>query len=120
MPGATMPIYRCHKLVRAAKISRILGQDGESGPDAAVYLHFAPVSIPVCGYMTALETAATSETPMPHEMAFTVHTIEPFSVTNEWITRHRPQVGGYFVCYQDGYSSYSPAEAFENGYAMER
>jgi hypothetical protein len=27
-----------------------------------------------------------------------------------------PKVGGYYVVYEDGYASYSPAEAFEAGY----
>lgn len=31
----------------------------------------------------------------------------------DWYTRHNPQVGGYFVMYKDGYTSYSPAEPFE-------
>lgn len=34
----------------------------------------------------------------------------------EWVNHFKPQVGGYFVQYQDGYASYSPAEAFEQGY----
>lgn len=33
-----------------------------------------------------------------------------------WITKHEPKVGGYYVVYKDGYRSYSPAEAFEDGY----
>lgn len=34
----------------------------------------------------------------------------------DWHQRHNPQVGGYFIQYQDGYQSYSPAKAFEGGY----
>lgn len=34
----------------------------------------------------------------------------------EWVQKHNPQVGGYFVQYADGYQSYSPAKAFETGY----
>lgn len=41
---------------------------------------------------------------------------EEISVTHEWIEKHDPQVGGYLVIYQDGYLSYSPAKAFEEGY----
>lgn len=43
---------------------------------------------------------------------------KPFvhNVDKEWVERHRPEVGGYLVRYQDGYESYSPAEAFEGGY----
>lgn len=33
-----------------------------------------------------------------------------------WMNKHRPQAGGYFVRYADGYESYIPAAAFEEGY----
>lgn len=39
-----------------------------------------------------------------------------FRMSGEWIGKHNPQVGGYFVVYEDGYRSYSPAKAFEEGY----
>lgn len=39
-------------------------------------------------------------------------------VTPHWVTKHKPHSGGYFVRYDDGYESYSPAEAFESGYAL--
>ena len=41
----------------------------------------------------------------------------PFCVDREYVQKHSPQAGGYYVVYQDGYKSWSPAEAFENGYA---
>jgi hypothetical protein len=34
-----------------------------------------------------------------------------------YISKHSPQPGGYYVVYQDGYISFSPAKAFEEGYA---
>lgn len=37
-------------------------------------------------------------------------------VPQEFFVRQRAEVGGYFVRYEDGYQSYSPAEAFESGY----
>ncbi len=40
----------------------------------------------------------------------------PFEVSDEYVRRHNPQAGGYFVVYEDGYRSWSPAEAFESGY----
>lgn len=40
----------------------------------------------------------------------------PFNVTQGYLEKHRPQPGGYYVLYDDGYQSWSPAEAFENGY----
>lgn len=38
-------------------------------------------------------------------------TVEP-----AWIKKNQPQIGGYFVVYGDGYTSYSPSHAFEGGY----
>jgi len=40
-------------------------------------------------------------------------------VSAGYFYKHAPQVGGYYVKYKDGYESWSPAEAFEDGYAME-
>lgn len=40
----------------------------------------------------------------------------PFIVNAEYVRRHQPQVGGYYVQYADGYTSFSPARAFEEGY----
>lgn len=33
-----------------------------------------------------------------------------------WIEQHKAVVGGYYVRYEDGYTSFSPAKAFEDGY----
>lgn len=40
----------------------------------------------------------------------------PIAVSKEYLEKHNPQPGGYFVVYQDGYRSFSPADAFESGY----
>jgi len=43
----------------------------------------------------------------------------PFEVESKYIPLHdpaRPQIGWYFVVYDNGYKSFSPADAFENGY----
>ena len=39
----------------------------------------------------------------------------PLEVGEDYIKRHNPHVGGYYVVYKDGYESFSPAEAFEEG-----
>lgn len=39
-----------------------------------------------------------------------------FKVTDEWLYIHAPEAGGYILAYEDGYMSYSPASAFEDGY----
>lgn len=40
----------------------------------------------------------------------------PIAVDANWYRKHDPQKGGYYVVYEDGYVSFSPAEAFEGGY----
>ena len=44
----------------------------------------------------------------------------PISVDGAYVRKHEPKPGGYYVIYQDGYKSFSPAEAFEQGYSRIR
>lgn len=37
-------------------------------------------------------------------------------VGDDYVNKHAPAIGGYFVEYKDGYQSFSPAKAFEDGY----
>lgn len=37
-------------------------------------------------------------------------------VDGAYLRKHQPSAGGYYVKYADGYESWSPAEAFEEGY----
>lgn len=39
-------------------------------------------------------------------------------VSAEWVDKHKPEEGGYYVVYEDGYASFSPAKAFESGYTL--
>lgn len=39
-----------------------------------------------------------------------------FVVPPEYVNKHGPQEGGYYVVYDDGYKSFSPGKAFEDGY----
>ncbi len=43
---------------------------------------------------------------------------EPFQVDKHYWSKHNPEAGGYYVQYEDGYASWSPAEAFEEGYTL--
>ena len=88
---AEMPRYKCHKEVRALKIARI-----EFDHDKA-----------------RAENRETdgSATITPAEGGYT-----PFKVDANYVHKHKPQAGGYYVVYKDGYRSWSPAEAFEDGY----
>jgi hypothetical protein len=35
-----------------------------------------------------------------------------------WMAKNKPEIGGYLVEYSDGYTSYSPKKAFEEGYEL--
>lgn len=41
----------------------------------------------------------------------------PRHVSPEFVAKHDPVAGGYFVAYADGYESFSPAAEFEGGYS---
>lgn len=41
------------------------------------------------------------------------------SVPDDTFKRGRPAVGDYIVIYEDGYISWSPAKAFEDGYTRQ-
>lgn len=88
--GATteLPLYNCHKQVRAAKITSIRGE-----PDGSHVLVLASLQDDGGDPLLAVVPA-------------------------DFIAKHSPAIGGYFVLYKDGYSSYSPADAFEDGYAL--
>lgn len=89
--GATeMPKYVCHKEVWALKIAKVV-RDGE-GED---------------------RESDGSATLYPENDRFA-----PFKIEHEYVHKHNPQAGGYYVVYKDGYKSFSPAEAFESGYTL--
>lgn len=94
--SAEMPRYQCHKRVWALKIKSIemridTTSSSESGPPS----------------YSALIT--------PEEAGYA-----PFEVSVEYVAKHKPEVGGYYVVYDDGYKSFSPAKAFEDGYTLMR
>jgi hypothetical protein len=82
-----MPKYQSHKQVWALKIKSIV-RDGE-------------------GENRESDGSAIIT---PEEEGYA-----PFRVEGEYLHKHKPQIGGYYVVYKDGYKSFSPAEAFEEG-----
>ena len=88
MESAEMPKYRSHKEVWALK--RLEIQD----------------------HTPAGQESDGSRTIVPADEAFA-----PFRIDLAYVQKHSPQAGGYYVVYKDGYRSWSPAEAFENGYS---
>jgi hypothetical protein len=43
--------------------------------------------------------------------------VAPVHVSAHWLGRNEPRVGGYFVQYENDYTSYSPGSVFESGYS---
>lgn len=88
-----LPRYRCHKVVEAAKITSVLMQLADDGAPSHVRESAGCRWLTLEGVKDAVE------------------------VTAEWYDSHKVQPGGYFVRYADGYTSFSPAAAFEEGYS---
>lgn len=89
--GAALPRYRCHKEVFALKITGV-----RQAPADQERIH------------------AQGDWYLDVEDPFA-----PVCVGHEFIEKHNPQPGGYYVVYQDGYASFSPAYAFESGYTLD-
>lgn len=83
-----MPRYRCHKTVRALKI----------------------VAIHLCTEDKALLQFAGDPDENDYEQ------YPPTEISRKWVDEKKAEAGGYYVVYDDGYTSFSPAEAFESGY----
>lgn len=83
-----MPRYLCHKKVWALKIAAIEypRRDPDQESDGSALI-------------------------VPSEDGYA-----PFAVDGQYMGKHKPKAGGYYVVYDDGYKSFSPAEAFESGY----
>jgi hypothetical protein len=109
--ASQMPKYRCHKDVWALKIldvqlaerptvaelDAILNTEGEVPVEILPDGSFAPKGLP----------GATLIVEEP---------FAPIVVDSSYVRRHMPKPGGYYVVYKDGYKSFSPADAFEDGY----
>jgi hypothetical protein len=55
-----------------------------------------------------------------HQNGLTVHLGELGNISQslQWLGKHDPHTGGYYVVYDDDYVSFSPAKAFEDGYTL--
>lgn len=90
MNDRMMPKYKSHKEVWALKIKSLVsdGEGEERESDGSAMI-------------------------TPEEEGYA-----PFKVDSEYMHKHKPQAGGYFVVYKDDYKSFSPAGAFEEGYTL--
>lgn len=44
--------------------------------------------------------------------------VAPIHVSQAYLDKHEPVAGGYYVVYEGGYKSFSPAKEFEEGYTL--
>lgn len=86
-----MPQYQCHKKVWALRIKAV-----EQSPADKV----------VAGGSWELLIEPEGEN----------EGYEPITVSHAWHEKNKPEAGGYYVVYADGYKSFSPAKSFEDGY----
>jgi len=91
-----MPLYHCHKDVWALKIRDITDPTVPGNEsDGSRLLHFEE---PGYGARRVSAEFVRKHLPLVH-------------------LKNHPYIGGYFVVYKDGYESFSPAQAFEEGYS---
>ena len=82
-----MPKYKCHKEVWALKIEEVIDPTRPNDEnDGSLILRFQDKNY------------------------------ADLRVDHEYVQKHNPKASGYYVVYQDGYKSWSPADAFESGY----
>jgi hypothetical protein len=91
--AAEMPRYKCHKEVWALKIKAVT-------------------------HNSVLATLSGSESDGSALITPEDERYAEFRVDADYVRKHRPQAGGYYVVYKDGYKSFSPADAFEDGYTL--
>ena len=92
-PSVEMPRYKSHKIVHALKIKAL----EQVTPDPAAEKPQHPYVL----LMTPVESGYAK-----------------LYLDEAFVNKHRPFVGGYYVVYPDGYKSFSPAKAFEDGYTQ--
>lgn len=86
---AKVPHYQCHKIVQALKIKSVTKHQNRD--------------------------IVIGHGPATYELEFDRKLPSVF-VDEPWMKRSHCKSGGYLVIYEDGYVSWSPAKAFEEGY----
>ncbi len=62
------------------------------------------------------EGGGSVQTPMPKYRCHKEVWALKIADVIKYVRKHDPKPGGYYVVYEDGYTSWSPADAFEGGY----
>lgn len=97
-----LPRYRCHKVVRAAKIHDVRRANAVDAGKA----------------LDSVDLVFSSLHP-PHHVTVDAGWLDrKVSAARAGRDIEDVAVGGYYVVYDDGYTSWSPAKAFEEGYTL--
>jgi hypothetical protein len=88
--GKQLPLYTCHKQVRALEIRTIGAYSYEPSPEARLV----------------------------REVVFADPAYPPLKLDESLFARYVPMPGDYYVVYEDGYQSFSPRKAFLEGYSL--
>ncbi len=97
-----LPVWRSHKEVEAFQIARIHAQE----------LGTANNTVAAPRYIGGRLVASKTEYVLSDESG------ELTAIVGDgYIEKHEPFVGGYFVRYENGYESFSPAGTFEDGHS---
>ena len=91
MEVTKLPLYKSHKEVWAIKIERI---------------------------KLDAKLAAQQKNRETDDSAYLEGQGVAVKVDSAYMSKHNPQVGGYYVLYKGGYESWSPADVFEDGYSL--
>ena len=91
---SNLPKWQCHKIVGASRVVRILTRP----PDPGMALEDGEDR--VMRFTLQLECGDEIE----KDLGF--------------MLRHKVEIGGFYVEYEDGYSSFSPAATFISGYTL--
>lgn len=96
METVTLPFYTSHKTVQAGIIREL-----------------RPVQTAMEGTPVITDLVVTFPAAEVNGPETTI-----IRVSAEYVGKHKPLVGGYYVKYADGYESWSPADVFEGGYKL--
>lgn len=116
--AAEMPRYKSHKHVWALKIKAITFAEKPTIAELEELLNReddVPVIVNSDGSLSVQgrnpDEDVIGAVIEPEDANFAA-----FPVNRAYVLKHNPQAGGYYVVYADGYKSWSPAQAFEEGY----
>jgi hypothetical protein len=111
-----LPRYQCHKEVRALKIAAITP---EELPKFTGSICRGSIMLgSACGFCERCKHERKYGPKLGAVITPANQAYAPFEVSGDYMHKHKPVVGGYFVIYEDGYQSFSPAKAFEDGYSL--